>query len=468
MTYLLRLAATIFMTTLLAACGGGGGGSDSPAPAATQQFGGLTVTLGDAPFNADAVFIDIEEVRLLGDGEQQHLLTLETDAPIDLLTLQNITELLFDGEVPVGEYSKIRLIISSLSIVVDGVSEDAQLPANGKIDLVPQGSFDILPGEDLVIQIDIDLERSVHIVQTGNSKYRFRPVVFVDVIDQDQLRLVHLFGNVEEDAFTEGQAPEAEAVDSDFDLCETVTEIEADECSDIDVPAGALVLAADGTNLGGDWSSLLGTTAHVFGHYFVDADGNGKFRAVAIAGGAEDSLAQFMGPITDVAALPDFNIQPDSDAVDPEQTVMPVVDAKILDEFGVDLAVAIEVGQEADVWAQNSVLAAAAENTIPAFLVQIAPASDDESLSGDLIGFDAMTREIEIMLADSTTDCIVVDEGTLIQLISDFGADATNEYITEADLAEIAEAGETPSVQAFGSRVSDEACLNADVLVIEE
>ena len=31
--------------------------------------------------------------------------------------------LLFDGEVPVGDYNKIRLIINSLTIVVDGVGE---------------------------------------------------------------------------------------------------------------------------------------------------------------------------------------------------------------------------------------------------------------------------------------------------------------------------------------------------------
>ena len=68
---------------------------------------------------------------------------------------------------------------------------------NGKIDLNPQGSFDVVPGETLYIQLDMDAKKSIKIDDVGNGDYIFRPVVFVDVINHAQLgKLVRLSGIV--------------------------------------------------------------------------------------------------------------------------------------------------------------------------------------------------------------------------------------------------------------------------------
>ena len=198
---------------LLVGCGGGSSSSapNVPPAATAAATGGFTLLVGDAALDGiDAVNIDIEEVRLLGDDGQQVLLA-DGVGVINLLDLRNITQLVAATDVPVGSYNKIRLIISSLEIIEKGdpTPIPTQLPANGKIDLNPQGSFDISAGENLVVQIDFDLARSIKLVQTGNSQYRFRPVVFIDVIEN--LRLTKLFGSI--------QADDPASVESDLDLC---------------------------------------------------------------------------------------------------------------------------------------------------------------------------------------------------------------------------------------------------------
>lgn len=203
----LRTSLCLLAVAAIAAYGGGGGGSsNSPSgttspPAVTT--GGLSIVVGDGPLDSVAeVNIDITEVILIGGDDGQVDLAVEDVGIIDLLSLSNLTELLVDDDVPAGTYSKIRLMVDSIEIVEDsGDRELAQLPANGKIDLNPQGEFEIVAGEDLVMQIDFDLDRSISIVQTGNSKYKFRPVVFIDVIDQAEgLRISRFFGTVRIDA----------------------------------------------------------------------------------------------------------------------------------------------------------------------------------------------------------------------------------------------------------------------------
>ena len=148
----------------------------------------------------------------------------------NLLALRDSAELLFDvAEVPAGCYDKIRLVVTGVELVryarnddgtviyvdedgtvVDGPPEGMPAPAKGfpataklasnKIDLNPQGTFCVEPGETLVLQLDMDAEKSIHVVEKrGGTEYNFRPVVFVTVLDGggDVLgRLVRLSGRV--------------------------------------------------------------------------------------------------------------------------------------------------------------------------------------------------------------------------------------------------------------------------------
>jgi len=83
--------------------------------------------------------------------------------------------------------NKIRLRLDSLVLNVLNDSGDiessidAQLVANGKIDLKPSKPFTILPGETLFVSLDFDVDRSLKITETENGKVIIRPVIFVKV-----------------------------------------------------------------------------------------------------------------------------------------------------------------------------------------------------------------------------------------------------------------------------------------------
>jgi len=110
---------------------------------------------------------------------------------LDLLNLQTHAELLtLAADVPVGTYTKIRLLINSIKLInVDDLatpedesaSQDVRLPANGKIDLNPRRGIALAAGQTLLIQLDMDANESLHLHETGNGQWRLRPVVFVDI-----------------------------------------------------------------------------------------------------------------------------------------------------------------------------------------------------------------------------------------------------------------------------------------------
>ncbi|RLA31320.1 MAG: hypothetical protein DRR11_11170 [Gammaproteobacteria bacterium] len=120
---------------------------------------------------------------MIGGNGQQTIFS--GNKTINLLDLYNFNEPIAFGEVLAGDYTKIRLQISGLKLEPkDGKpSIFPTLPANGKIDLLDQGRFTVFPGRTLVIEIDIDANKSVHIVGTGNGTYQFRPVVKVNIMD---------------------------------------------------------------------------------------------------------------------------------------------------------------------------------------------------------------------------------------------------------------------------------------------
>ncbi|MDH3646020.1 MAG: DUF4382 domain-containing protein [Gammaproteobacteria bacterium] len=187
-----RLPLTaIGLTVLLAINGcGGGGGSTTELPVELApppvEKATVTVLLTDAPSDHfDEINVTISSIQLLGGSDPQTL--FEGSETVDLLQLENFSDLfVVADDIDAGTYDKIRLRISDLELV--GLDEDGNvvesihpsLPANGKIDLNPRGSFEVAGGDHLMLQLDMDARRSIHM--TGNGRYRFRPVVFVDVL----------------------------------------------------------------------------------------------------------------------------------------------------------------------------------------------------------------------------------------------------------------------------------------------
>jgi len=192
----------LFIITLLAifvsACGGGGGGSTAVSPSNTNSDSNtvadpapivpatVAVVITDASINDyDKALATITSIELLGDSG--HVQIFSGSETVDFLQLSDFVELfVVDGNVPPGDYDKIRLRLSNMTLVnvVDGgddIETHVDLVANGKVDLNPQGTFTLLPGQVVFISIDFDLEKSLKLTETGKGSIKLRPVIFVEI-----------------------------------------------------------------------------------------------------------------------------------------------------------------------------------------------------------------------------------------------------------------------------------------------
>jgi hypothetical protein len=200
--------ATAAACAALSACGGGSAGpassGQSSPPPATPTTGTVGVLLGDGPSSEFCrILATVGSIDLLGANGPTSLFT--GSETVDVLAMRNYSDFFaIDPAVPVGSYEKIRLTLTDLALVRcddngDPVAETdwehPKLPGNGKLDLSPRGSFQVVGGETLIIELDMDMDKSLHLHQTGNGKWQFRPVVFVDVVPESS-RLVRVFGQV--------------------------------------------------------------------------------------------------------------------------------------------------------------------------------------------------------------------------------------------------------------------------------
>ena len=441
-----RTAIAICAAVLvITACGGGGGGSNGGAapvannPPAPVAQGGLTLQLGDNALDGlKAVIITISGVILIGEDGQTELTLEEVPTEIDLLALQNLTETLFDGDVPAGDYSKIRLEVDELRVIeADDTSVPVQLPS-GKIDLNPQGAFSVLPGEELVIEIDIALDRSIHIVTTGNSRYRFRPVVFVDIIDQsDRPRMTRIFGEV----FA------LEAAEEPFDLC---MPMDAEDCYDITVPESLRIIGDD--DMAQD-SLIAGALYHMFGVYFIDDSGDEerlRFRPILAIQAAEDGIDSIFGEITAVN-LPNSFVLTDPVPMDYDVSLSEI--SLVLNRYGEDESLdenaRIRLADSAEVWARTELGAA-----LDALLVIVRPDEDGEGIEGDLVGV------VDNRLDLSGDQCVLVDIETEYQLVEVVGDVADS---MASSLEAIAALTDPVEIAAFGTEGLE--CLEATFVV---
>jgi hypothetical protein len=187
-------------TLLLAACGGGSGDADGTPALAT---GSVAVLFTDAPTDDFCqVRATVTGIDLLSDGGASASL-YTGERTVDVLAMRNFSDFFtVDPAVPIGTYSKVRLTLADLALVecdADGVPEPEpdwdhpNLPGNGKLDLNPRGGFQVIGGEMLVIELDLDMEKSLHVHETGNGTWQFRPVVFVTIRPDDE-HLVRVYG----------------------------------------------------------------------------------------------------------------------------------------------------------------------------------------------------------------------------------------------------------------------------------
>ncbi len=196
-----------------------GGGSGGPA----VPTGSVNVLLTDGPTDDyTAINLTVAQIDLLGrkkrkkddddddrdddDDEKSGRYTLFSGtATFDLLKLENYSTLFsISPDVPAGTYKKIRLHVTEIELVErdTGASVFPRLPGNGKLDLRSRDALLVEPNSALVLQIDIDAKKSVHIKTKSDGTVRFRPVVFVTAgtapptppPPQDESKLVRVQG----------------------------------------------------------------------------------------------------------------------------------------------------------------------------------------------------------------------------------------------------------------------------------
>jgi len=214
---------------VLTACGGGSSGPSGPGT------GTVALLLTDMPTDELAeINLDVTGAVLIGDQGQQMVYTGNTR--VNLLDLENYNLPIAFGDAEAGTYTKLRLQIDNLELVdLDHVIHHPALPANGRIDLLQPGGFDVVAGRTLIAELDMDAHRSIHVVQTGNSKYQVRPVVRVNfMLGGLPDKLARIEGRIE--------GP-PDATTGSFLLCSLDN---PDTCLDISLATDACVFDADG------------------------------------------------------------------------------------------------------------------------------------------------------------------------------------------------------------------------------
>ncbi|HEY5644914.1 MAG TPA: DUF4382 domain-containing protein [Pseudomonadales bacterium] len=409
------LLATVALL-MLSACGGGGGGGNAPAAAApaagaqapADQTGVVAILLKDAPTpDFTRVLMVISRVILLpeDDGGQQVIL-LDEPKELDLLELQNFYDMLAVSEnVPVGDYEKIRLRVDAITVCYldeneAEVCEHAVVPANGKVDLNPRGSFTVAADTAILIEIDVDARKSFHVVENGNGRIRFRPVVFVDIQQRQALQgLLRISGTVGE------IYPETRS----FDLCGVDTDLDTDTsgCLQVNTFEDTSLVAADGESV--DFDNLdTGDLVTAYGIAVVirdahddgsDSDDDDTVRmvqldAIVVQKGAPEEIFSLSGTaLTAVGADGIFSLDLDEgeELDEPQLDVLVREGTRILS--AIDLAeldaTAIDTGTVAEA---NGVIPDAASGVLHASLILIAPPEESrEQLTGEVTSIDTET-----------------------------------------------------------------------------
>lgn len=141
--------------------------------------GKVVVGITDATSNIEgvsSVLITVNKVEIHSAGSGWTTVSNETKQ-YDLLVLKQsgAVSLLANANIDVGTYDQIRLMISKVIVVKNGVEQEAKLPS-GELKIV--GNIVVNADKTSSIVFDFIADKSLHI--TGNGKFIFAPVIKVN------------------------------------------------------------------------------------------------------------------------------------------------------------------------------------------------------------------------------------------------------------------------------------------------
>jgi hypothetical protein len=179
---LAALALALTAAVLIAAC------SHSNGSHTGAGMGMLSVRMIDAPIDLSnvqnvnvtltgVIVFPAETVNPMGTVTETGAISVMTHpATFDLLTLTGgASALLASGEVPAGDYSRIRLEVSDATLVYkDGTSQSLKIESN-KVDVPIQ--FHVTVNADTSLTLDFNAAASVQVNATGSGSFILRPVV---------------------------------------------------------------------------------------------------------------------------------------------------------------------------------------------------------------------------------------------------------------------------------------------------
>jgi len=444
--------------------------SDQGIGDTSSGTGSVAVLLTDAPIDGFNKFlITVSEISLLGEDGSVSL--FNGNETIDLLNLNSHSDLFsLTTNIPAGNYYKLRMQVSDPKLLVldmDGNILETVVPkmgGNGKLDLNPRSEIVITAGQTLALQLDMDAQKSIHLIQNGNGDYRFRPVVFIDVLTDTMLgKLVRLSGyvdDIEENSFEFCKQP----VDSNDEL--VYLNDDADEYQENEREHCIKIFTASSTSYFNDMGHAVAQTeltdnsaVTVLGFYSnMNDDRYVGFKAEVVELAAADIFKTYNGVIESIDT--DNKLIEIREQDDTLKTIKFVPETRVFDMTGkamlladlqLDMTIKVE-GIYDDINAQ-----------VNAAVIFVEPVSAMVSkLTGSFVAFHNDLTGFDMMMDDTQGEtCITTDENTNAYLLSF----ENNSFTSE--MASVSELQSGQHLDAYGS-FDNTGCFMAGSLLLEK
>jgi hypothetical protein len=472
-----RQAVALIVAAAFAAALVGCGSGSSTTVVSNSGTGTVVVVVTDAATEEFAqVWLTVTKVELL--GSQGHFTLFEGRRVIDLLAMRDDARLLSLGhEVPAGDWSKIRLHVEDVALVRVVAEDEAgaiidcppelspdpgfvceeihpQVGGHGKIDLNPRGPITVRKGELVFVQLDLDAQKSIHIVETGNERFVFRPLVFVDLFAVRPDRLVRI----------EGTIAEIDLAANKLLLCGTHLVFKADAVQEggrsrcVDVRIGPDTSVFDDEGQPATLSDLsVNDEIAAVGRFRIGTGETLVFDAAWIQQGGFDAGVAVSGEVRTGVSGGEFTIAPEADGpVDADELLVRLLPgAKLFDRAGEPLAAGdLHPGQRVRVF---GVLRGEA---LDASLLFVRENTDRARLHGTVTrAFDASAGTLVIQSVTATSvapACVAIASGDDVFRITERDDQLVSDRIAPSDLR----VGEV--VDVYGPAAP---CFDADTVI---